>query len=118
MCLIVLCFLSLCYMCIYMFDCYSMYMLFANKEFSHSFIQGWMIRAITGNVQVYKYSAKNSNMLAKNAYVQIYMQDKLTQNDIRFQQHSYCNTNINVILLGYCYCSLLFVIVLHVYISV
>jgi hypothetical protein len=45
------------------------------------------------NVQVYKYSAKNSNMLAKNAYVQIYMQDKLTQNDIRFQQHSYCNTN-------------------------
>jgi hypothetical protein len=38
----------------------------------------------------------HSNMLAKNAYVQIYMQDKLTQNDIRFQQHSYCNTNINV----------------------
>jgi hypothetical protein len=33
MCLIVLCFLSLCYMCIYLFDCYSMYMLFANKEF-------------------------------------------------------------------------------------
>jgi hypothetical protein len=31
------------------------------------------------------------------------MQDKLTQNDIRFQQHSYCNTDINVILLGYCY---------------
>jgi hypothetical protein len=42
-------------------------------------------------------------MFAKNAYVQIYMQDKLTQNDIGFQQHSYCNTNINVILLGYCY---------------
>jgi hypothetical protein len=40
-------------------------------------------------------------MLAKKAYVQIYMQDKLTQKDIRFQQHSYCNTNINVILLGY-----------------
>ena len=38
MCLIVLCFLSLCYMCIYLFDCYSMYMLFANKEFIHSFI--------------------------------------------------------------------------------
>ena len=36
MCLIVLCFLSLCYMCIYLFDCYSMYMLFANKEFIHS----------------------------------------------------------------------------------
>jgi hypothetical protein len=31
---------SLCYMCIYLFDCYSMYyyMLFANKEFIHSFI--------------------------------------------------------------------------------
>jgi len=42
-------------------------------------------------------------MLAKNAYVQIHMQDKLTQSDIRFQQHSYCNTNINVIVLGYCY---------------
>jgi hypothetical protein len=40
-------------------------------------------------------------MFAKNAYVQIYMRDKLTQNDIGFQQHSYCNTNINVILLGY-----------------
>ena len=40
MCLIVLCFLSLCYMCIYLFDSYSMYyyMLFANKEFIHSFI--------------------------------------------------------------------------------
>ena len=39
MCLIVLCFLSLCYMCIYLFDCYSMYMLCANKEFIHLFIQ-------------------------------------------------------------------------------
>ena len=37
MCLIVLCSLSLCYMCIYLFDCYSMYMLFVNKEFIHSF---------------------------------------------------------------------------------
>ena len=36
MCLIVLCCLSLCYMCIYLCDCYSMYMLFANKEFIHS----------------------------------------------------------------------------------
>jgi hypothetical protein len=41
MCLIVLCCLSLCYMCIHLFDCYSMYiflyMFFANKEFIHSF---------------------------------------------------------------------------------
>jgi hypothetical protein len=37
MCLIVLGCLSLCYMCIYLFDCYSMYMFFANKEFIHSF---------------------------------------------------------------------------------
>ena len=36
MCLIVLCCLSLCYMCIYLFDCYSMYIRFANKEFIHS----------------------------------------------------------------------------------
>ena len=41
MCLIVLCCLSLCYMCIHLFDCYSvyifLYMFFANKEFIHSF---------------------------------------------------------------------------------
>jgi hypothetical protein len=62
---------------------------FVKQRIIDQFVQQW-------SISVYDW-------LAKNAYVQIYMQNKLTQNDIRFQQHSYCNTNINVILLGYCY---------------
>ena len=62
MCLIVLCFLSLCYMCIYMFDCYSMYMLFANKEFIHLFIQ-YLYK--TQNRTMYIQNLKQDNVYTK-----------------------------------------------------
>ena len=89
MCLIVLCFLSLCYMCIYLFDCYSMYMLFANKEFIHSFIQ--YVDDVTIPTQVIKY---NPNFLQADQPIRLQYSNQIklflfNKNQLIFHQH--CN---------------------------